>query len=78
MTSPQRPTVTPEDAARADGVLLACGLLNTDRGAKLLRGAMMAAFADCRADAYADALADHRAASSDPDRGIGCWPPAHA
>lgn len=82
MSSPARPmTVNPEDADRADGVIRA--LIEDPPGAPgniqgSLRGLLIGAFADCRQDAYADALADYRAASSDPepDRGIGCWPPA--
>lgn len=65
MTAPgTRPTVTPEDAARADGVL------NVWRRPPIswpeVRGILIAAFADCRHDAYADALADYRAADTDP------------
>ncbi len=74
MTQPSpRPTVTPEDAARADGVLRAWsmdwhGVATIPPGdLQFLRGLLIAAFADCRHDAYADALADHTAASSDPD-----------
>jgi hypothetical protein len=70
MTTPgTRPTATEEDAARADGVLRAWagGVVRGDTSDRLeLRGLLVAAFADCRHDAYADALADHRAASSDP------------
>jgi hypothetical protein len=72
MTSP-RPTVNPEDAARADGVLRAWAAdcrerrrIAPAREQRALRGLLLAAFADCRADAYADALLDYRAASTDP------------
>lgn len=68
-----RPTVNGEDAARADGVLLAWAEAEgwpaaARRGGPRyprLRGLLIAAFADCRHDAYADAFADARAAGSD-------------
>lgn len=71
MSSP-RPTVNPEDVARADGVLRAWidangrGAEQQPTGYPLLRGFLIGAFADCRHDSYADALLDYRAASTDP------------
>jgi hypothetical protein len=73
---PTTATVTPDDAARADGVLRAWSAAVADKGRPdgaikngdvfELRGLLIAAFADCRKDAYDDAFADARAAASDP------------
>lgn len=59
MSSPgTRPTVTPADSDRADGVILdwwrGMGWASPDRNAApllALRGLLLAAFADCRAEA---------------------------
>jgi hypothetical protein len=74
-----RPVATEEDANRADSVMRAWYESRT-RGSELLplRGLLVAAFADCRHDAYADALADHRAASSDPIEPPACALGDHA
>jgi hypothetical protein len=61
-----RNTVTPADAARADEMLRALRQAATSGE---WRGLLVAAFADCRHDAYADALADYRAASTEPAPG---------
>lgn len=71
MTDHTRPTVTQEDAARAEGVLLAWRA-EGGRPGPVLRGLLLGAFADCRADAYADALLDLRAARTDPDLDPRC------
>ena len=70
MSSPgTRPTdVTPADADRADATLHTWATMAEEDADTVgaWRGLLIAAFADCRHDAYADALADYRAADTDP------------